>query len=44
MLNDTEISDVLSRSANLKDKKKILIEEAMKAGGKDNITVILIEA
>lgn len=43
MLQDTEISDVLSCDIDLQNKKKILIEKAMQAGGKDNITVILIE-
>ena len=43
MLQDTEISDVLSMNMDLWNKKRILIEKAMQAGGKDNITVILIE-
>ncbi len=43
MLQDKEISNVLSRNTDLEDKRKILVEKAMQAGGKDNITVILIE-
>lgn len=44
MLKDVEISDVLSKDIDLQNKKKLLIQKAMQVGGKDNITVVLIEA
>jgi len=44
MVDDTVIKDVLSLSLSLSKKIEILIELANKAGGNDNITVLLGQA
>ena len=43
MITSPEISNVLRDKNSLKEKQKELIELANKAGGKDNITIVLIE-
>ncbi len=43
MITSQEISNVLRDKNSLKEKQKKLVEYANKAGGKDNITVVLIE-
>ena len=43
MIDDREIESVLSGSKSLEDKAAILIALANRAGGKDNISVILID-
>ena len=42
MISDSEIERILISSLSLKEKCKVLIQAANDAGGKDNITVILI--
>lgn len=43
MVSDERISDILSRAATLEEKRCYLVNEALKNGGKDNITVVLVE-
>jgi serine/threonine protein phosphatase PrpC len=43
MIDDGEIESVLSGSKSLEEKAAILIALANRAGGKDNISVILID-
>ncbi len=43
MISDTEIKDVLSKSYALKDKCNRLVAKALEMGGKDNVTVIVIQ-
>jgi protein phosphatase len=43
MIDDREIESVLSGSKSLEEKAGILIALANRAGGKDNISVILID-
>jgi serine/threonine protein phosphatase PrpC len=43
MLSDLEIKNVLSKSYALKDKCNRLIAKALEMGGKDNVTVIVIQ-
>lgn len=42
MVNSKEIIQILSSDDNLDDKAKALIEAANNAGGKDNVTVLLL--
>jgi len=42
MISDEEINNILSTSISLENKSENLIHSANEAGGKDNITVILI--
>lgn len=44
MLEDEEIEQILDEDITLKKKADCLIEGALEAGGRDNITVVLIEA
>ena len=44
MLQDGEISVILSRSNSLAEKVDMLINDAITAGGKDNVTVVLCQA
>lgn len=44
MLSDERICNILGEDAELGQKGKKLVTEALKSGGEDNITVILIEA
>ena len=43
MLSDGEIADILSRDISVDATVEILVERALKKGGRDNITVILCE-
>ena len=43
MLEDSEIEDILQRDITLEQKAGILVSHANRAGGKDNISVILID-
>ena len=43
MLSDGEIADVLSREAPVEETAGILLERALKKGGRDNITLVLCE-
>ena len=43
MLEDEEIREILRKSDSLEEKAGELVEKANKNGGKDNITVVLIE-
>jgi protein phosphatase len=43
MLSDLEIKNVLSKSYALKDKCNRLVAKALEMGGKDNVTVIVIQ-
>ena len=43
MLSDLEIKNVLSKSYALKDKCNRLIAKALEMGGKDNVTVIVVQ-
>lgn len=42
-LEDGQIQDILSRDMKLEEKKRTLIDAALKNGSRDNITVVLIE-
>ncbi|MBE5934906.1 MAG: Stp1/IreP family PP2C-type Ser/Thr phosphatase [Lachnospiraceae bacterium] len=43
MVDDTEIMDVILHSDNIEKATRILVDKANKYGGKDNISVILVE-
>lgn len=43
MLEDEEIRRIVTREASLEDRAQSLIDAANEAGGRDNITVVLIE-
>lgn len=43
MLSDGEIADILSREIPVKESVEILLERALKKGGRDNITIVLCE-
>ena len=43
MINKTAITNILSLNKNLQEKGKALIDAANNAGGKDNITVVLVQ-
>ncbi|MEJ6981805.1 protein phosphatase 2C domain-containing protein [Pedobacter sp. P351] len=43
MVNKEAITEVLNSQASLEEKAKLLVELANKNGGKDNITVVLVE-
>ena len=43
MLSDGEIADILSRDIPLAKTVEILVDRALKKGGRDNITVVLCE-
>ena len=43
VLEDGQIQDILSREMKLEEKKRTLIDAALKNGSRDNITVVLIE-
>ena len=42
MINDDTIEKVLRKEKNIRQSVKILIDQALSAGGRDNITVILV--
>lgn len=43
MLTDGEIADILTREASVEASTELLVERALRNGGRDNITVILCE-
>ena len=43
MLTDIEIKYILLTRSKLKDKCSRLIKKALKMGGKDNVTVIVVQ-
>ena len=43
MVTSKKMADVLSQANSVKQKVDSLIDEALKAGGRDNVTVILVE-
>ena len=43
MLSDGEIADILSRDIPVAKTEEILVDRALKKGGRDNITVVLCE-
>lgn len=43
MVGDEDIKNILQKKRNIKKKVNLLIDEANKNGGKDNITAILVE-
>ena len=43
MLSDGEIADILSREAPVEETAGMLLERALKKGGRDNITLVLCE-
>ena len=43
MVDETTISNCLKTSVDVEQKVQLLIDLANKAGGKDNITVIIVE-
>ncbi len=43
VLGDEAIRDILCREEKLEEKKRVLIDEALKNGSRDNITVVLIK-
>lgn len=43
MLSDGEIADILSRDIPVEETVEILVDRALKKGGRDNITVVLCE-
>ena len=44
MVSDNQIQEILSRPVSIEDRADALIQAARDGGGKDNITVILLEA
>jgi len=43
MLSSTEMISILSRSGSLKEKTRLLIDLANEKGGRDNVTVVLVQ-
>ena len=43
MLSDGEIADIFTREIPVEETVQVLVERALKKGGRDNITVILCE-
>ena len=43
MLSNKTITSILTSNKNLKEKGKALVKAANEAGGKDNITVVLVK-
>ena len=43
MLEDEEIRQILTKDSSLKDRAEELVETANRNGGRDNISVIVIE-
>ena len=41
MLSDGEIADILSRDISVEETVELLVDRALKKGGRDNITVVL---
>jgi protein phosphatase len=43
MVPDDCIKDIFMKDCPTKEKAQLLLEQALEAGGKDNITIILVE-
>ncbi|MFI5157217.1 MAG: protein phosphatase 2C domain-containing protein [Sphingobacteriales bacterium] len=43
MVNNAEITSILSQTVSLKEKTKLLIDMANENGGRDNVTVVLVQ-
>ena len=43
MLSDGEIADIFTREISTEETVQVLVERALKKGGRDNITVIMCE-
>lgn len=43
MISDRMITTILASESSLEDKTKALVQKALDKGGKDNVTVILVE-
>ena len=43
MLRDIEIGEILERQMPLEEKAKLLVAEANRKGGQDNISLVLVE-
>ena len=43
MLSSTEITSILSRPGSLQEKTRLLIDMANEKGGRDNVTVVLVQ-
>lgn len=43
MVSEEEISELLSRKTDLPERAELLIQKALEHGGRDNVTVLLIE-
>jgi protein phosphatase len=43
MVSDRVITTILSRESNLENKTRALVQKALDKGGRDNVTVILVE-
>ena len=43
MLDAKQIHEILEKNENVKQTTKILLETALREGGRDNITIILLE-
>jgi protein phosphatase len=43
MLSDDAIRNIVNRQGEIEDKARVLVNAANENGGKDNISVILIE-
>lgn len=44
MVEDEDIAQILSENQDIEEKTKCLLESALEHGGRDNITVLLVEA
>lgn len=44
MITSAQMKDILRKDASLEEKVNMLIDEANKAGGKDNVTVVLVDS
>jgi hypothetical protein len=43
MITSKKMAEVISEDISVEDKVNTLIDEALKAGGRDNVTVVLVE-
>ncbi len=43
MVNSSEMASILSRTGSLKEKTRLLIDMANEKGGRDNVTVVLVQ-
>jgi serine/threonine protein phosphatase PrpC len=44
MVDDEEISQILAQDQLVDEKAKCLLNKALEHGGKDNITILVVEA